>query len=203
MANSEGRIANSRRCARISRRGLSLPFLVWQACAVVVLLVGAAGCRTAMPATTQPAVPTDGNAALMQYIGEQSFVTAEMAYRAAYILAKGEVFAGDFGALSQTLVADRIVGASWNHAPADLVDRQTVGYMICRACGIQGGLNWRLTGLGRYAWRELQHKRIAGLGGEWALLSGGELQGILLRADEYLYRTGRVTTERADLGDEP
>lgn len=203
MANCELRRTNSLHLVGKPRHGSLPPRLIYCVLVVVLVLACVGGCRTAQPATTQPTVPADGNAALMQYIGEQPFVTAEVTYRAAYILAKGEVFAGDFEALTQALAADRIVGASWNHAPADLVDRQTVAYMICRACGIRGGLNWRLTGLGRYAWRELQHKRIAGPGGEWALLSGGELQGILLRADEYLYRTGRVTTGRADLGAEP
>ncbi|MBU0639728.1 MAG: hypothetical protein KKB50_12750 [Planctomycetes bacterium] len=168
------------------------------------LLLGA--CRAAMPhaPTTQPAVPTDGNAALMGYIGEQAYVTAEPAYRAIHILWRGDFFEGDFEALSAALREGGVIAPGWRHAADTFLDRAAVGYMVCRACSIKSGLNWRLTGLGRYAWRELQYRHIAGPHSELGLMSGGEFLGVLARAEDYSFRSaGPVAAEQAELGAQP
>ncbi len=150
-----------------------------------------AGCQAPHLAPSGP-VPQRGTAELVMYIGDQPFVTAEPAYRAIYALATGESYSGEFAELAERMRAERLVDARWQHAPDRCLDRGTVAFMVCRACRIRSGLNWILTGLGRYAWRELQYKGIAGEGSETALMSGGEFVGMLSRAEEYLERTGRA-----------
>jgi hypothetical protein len=163
-----------------------------------------AGCRASLPrTTTQPAVPTDSNAELVDYIGNQPYVTAEAAYRAVYILWRGEVFEGDYDALVGELEEGRLIASGWHHAPDDFVDRAAVGYLVARACDIRTGLNWQLLGLGRYAWRELIYHRIAHASSEYGLISGGEFLGVLARAEEYLHDVGRAPSEKARLGTEP
>ncbi len=167
----------------------------------VLALALLTGCQAAQRhATTQPAVPRSGNAELVSYIADQPFVTAETGYRAVHLLSKGTPFDGDFDALAGTLRADRLIGGHWRHAPDEYLDRGAVAFMVCRACRIRSGVNWTLTGLGRYAWRELQYKGIAGGGGEFGLMSGGEFVGLISRAEDYLRRTGKADVQRVELG---
>lgn len=166
--------------------------------AVMLGCLAVAGCRTMLPEPAQ-APPRDRNAELVMYISDQPYVTAEPAYRAVYVLAKGTLFAGEFSELAATLANERLIGKTWQHAPNEALDRGTVGHMICRACQIRTGLNWNLTGLGRYAWRELIYHGIAEGGSEYGLLSGGEFVGILLRAEEYRHKAGQ-DVDRAELG---
>jgi len=162
------------------------------------------GCRAAMPrATTQPEVPTDTNAELVEYISDQPYVTAEAAYRAVYILANGEIFEGDYDALEAEMIDARLVGAAWYYEPDQFIDRAAVGHLVARACDLHAGLNWQLTGLGRYGYRELIYRRIAHPAGEFGLISGGEFLGVLARADEYLHEVGRAPGKKAELGAEP
>ena len=96
----------------VARTGRSVSML---AAALCLLLTA---CQSMAPRTaTQPAVPTEGNGALMNYIADQPYVTVEPAYRAIYILWKGEVFEGDFQPLADQLTAAGIVQPTWNHAP--------------------------------------------------------------------------------------
>ena len=157
-----------------------------------------AGCQAPHMAPTSP-VPRAGTAELVLHIGDQPFVTAEPAYRAVYALAKGDSFSGDFAELTEKLRADGLIGKDWNYAADRCLDRGTVAFMVCRACKIQSGVNWMLTGLGRYAWRELQYKRIAGDGSEYGLMSGGEFVGLLSRAEDYLQHAGRGGAEPVKL----
>jgi hypothetical protein len=157
---------------------------------LTALLLVLSGCQTPHAAPSAP-VPTQGSAELVLYIGDQPFVTAEPAYRAIYALAEGESFAGDFAALNEKMRAMNLIGKDWGDAADRCLDRGTVAFMVCRACKIQSGVNWVLTGLGRYAWRELQFKGIAGEGSEYALMSGGEFVGLLSRAEDYLQRVSR------------
>jgi hypothetical protein len=176
-----------------------------------LLLLGAfsaslAGCQAAAPRTgaaTRPVVPTEGSAALTEYIAEQPFVTVEPAYRSIYALWKGADFTGDFAALVAALRDGRIIASQWDYPPDALTDRGSVGYMICRACNIRSGLNWQLTGLGRYAWRELNYLGIVSPASEYGYVSGGQFVGILARAEDYLARRGQTVGGRVELGSPP
>lgn len=195
-------LAYSTRDTRVAKAGAAG---VW-----AVLLVGialatlAGGCRATSPrAATQPAVPTHTNAELVEYISDMPFVTAEAAYRAVYILANGEIFQGDYDALTEQMKAAGLVRSNWTYRADEFVDRAAVGYLVARACDIRTGLNWRLTGLGRYAHRELVYRRIAHPSGELGLISGGEFLGVLARAEEHLHKIGRGPGEKAELGAAP
>jgi hypothetical protein len=167
-------------------------------------LVALCGCQTGgLHATSRPAVPRDGSARLIMYITDQPFVTAEPACRAVHALAKKEPFAGDYDALLETLRSAGWAPRNWSPAADQYLDRAAVAYMLCRACEVRTGLNWTLTGLGRYAWRELQYRGIAGAGGDAALMSGGEFVGTLLRAEDYLQRTGKAEVAPVELGSPP
>lgn len=160
-----------------------------------------AGCQVSGPRITTDPPPTDSSAELTLFIGDQVYVTAEAGYRAVYALWKGASFEGEFDALTSELSGGDIISPDWN-LPADAsLNRAAVGYMICRACDIRSGINWQITGQGRYAWRELLYRRIALSGGELGLVSGGEFLGILKRADDYLARRGAF--ERIELGSDP
>lgn len=180
-------------------RGTRLPLVL---AAVALALLPA--CRTTTPrAASQTVPPPRENALLIEYIGEQPFVTADSGYRAVYSFwKKGESYEGEFAALADALVAARIVSADWHHDADAALDRATVAYMICRAADLHG-VNWDLMGLGRYAWRELVFRGIAYPGSELRLVSGGEFLGILYRAEDHLHQLGRSDAQRIELGEEP
>ena len=165
-----------------------------------VLMLAVSGCQAPGRSTTAAEVPRDSNAELVAYIADQPFVTAEPAYRAVYVLWKGEPSSGDFDALADTLRAAGVVSKHWRHAPDQPLRRGTIAFMVCRACEIRGGINWALTGMGRYAWRELQHRGIAGPGSEYGWMSGGEFVGLLLRAEDHLRQPRGAPTATIELG---
>ena len=183
--------------------GLVAPCL--RAFLVVTLGLTLPACQVTSPhlATTQPAIPTDGNGALAEYIADQPFVTVEPAYRAVYILWKGEVFEGDFHALTEALAAGGIITQRWNYPADGQIDRASVGYMLCRAGNVRSGLNWQLTGLGRYAWRELNYLGIANPISEYGYVPGGQFIGMLARSEEYMLRRGQAGIEPVELGGAP
>lgn len=156
-----------------------------------ILLLGlAGGCQSAGPhAPPGFEVPRAANAELIAHLAEQPFVTAEGACRAAYLLAHDAPFAGEYPELVDTLRAEKIVRGPWKFLPLHYLTNGDIAALVCRACEIRTGLNWQLTGLGRYAWRELQYQGIVEGGSELRLMSGGEFVGILSRATDYLQRT--------------
>ncbi len=172
----------------------------------LLIVAFAAGCRvTLMRSGPQPAVPTDQNAELMEFIGDQPYVTAEPAYRAVYILWKGAdaMFRGSYEELQSELEEARIIDPLWKLPPDSPVDRATIGYMIARVCNIRTGLNWQLLGLGRYAYREVAYRGIAEPAGDLGLVSGGEFLGILLRAEQYMQTSAKGIGARPEIGPEP
>src|SRR5690606_4939674 len=113
-----------------------------------LILLALAGCQVGGPhATSQPALPQTGSAELILYIADQPFVTAEPACRAVYALAKGASFEGEYAALTTALRDERLIAPQWRLDADQYLDRATVAYMVCRACGIKSGVNWLLTGL--------------------------------------------------------
>jgi hypothetical protein len=170
--------------------------------AILCGLLAAGGCVTSQRAASLPAVPA-ANAELTEYIGDQAILTAESAYRATYCLKHGSAFDGDFAALTAALVSEGVADGNWGFSADTYLDRASAAVLICRAAEIRGGLLWPLTGLGRYAWRELQYRRIAGAGSELAPISGGEFLGLLAKAEEYRVRAGRALQTRTELGPQP
>lgn len=171
--------------------------------ALFTLLAGAclvaSGCVSMGRAVDQGAVPADNSASLVNFIANQPYVTAEPAYRAAYALHHGEEFDGDYAELRAAMLDADLVAERWQHQPDSYLNRGEIGYLICRAAGVRTGVNWMLTGLGRYAYRELQYKRIAGSAGEWQRMSGGEFVGVLSRAEQYMREHGQIDVSTIEL----
>lgn len=178
---------------RIVRRGTGCA-------ALAALVLGLAGCQAPGRVAAAPEVPRGSNAELVAFIADQPFVTAEPAYRAVYVLWKGEPFSGDFDALAETLRAGGVACKYCRPAADQPLRRGMIAFMVCRACEIHGGVNWALTGMGRYAWRELQHRGIAGPGSEYGWMSGGEFVGLLLRAEDHPRQIRGTTTATIELG---
>ncbi len=159
------------------------------------------GCQATLPTDRTPGPMPEGNAALIEYIAQLPYVTAEPGYRAVHILWKQSEFQGDFQALQQTLRAGEIIG-DWDHQPDSILMRGDVGYMLCRALEIKSGLNWVLTGLGRYAWRELNYLGIASPLSETGYVPGGQFLGFLSRAEDFRDNRRASLTQRAQIGSE-
>lgn len=188
---------------RMGNRKSMRAFVTCAIAGVAALAIFGGGCAP-VRATAMTPVPNNANAELMEYIGDQPFLTAEAGYRAAYVFWKGQPFDGDFAGVRGALVDGGIAAGSWSHDPADCLDRATAGYLICRACGINSGINWPLTGLGRYAWKELQYRQIAQPSGEMGLIGGGEFLGVLAKAEDYARRSGAADLgPKAELGAQP
>jgi hypothetical protein len=160
------------------------------------------GCRATLPAEMSPGPTPTGNVELTAHIAELPYVTADAGYRAAYALRHGESSEADFEELAAQLRQERIIG-DWDMPPNGLLDRSQVGYMIARAIDLKRGLNWQVTGLGRYAWRELSYLGIASASTDFGFVPGGEFLGILLRASDYQLQRRGSLTQRVDLGAPP
>jgi hypothetical protein len=168
----------------------------------VLLSSGLVGCQAHGPRATGPLdVPRDSSAELVTHIADEPYVTAEAGYRAIYALAHGEMYDGEFDELTEVLRGEYLIDRTWDYPPELYLQKGTIGYMVCRACGIRTGLNWVVTALGRYAWRELQYRMMVEGGGEYGLMSGGEFVGLLLRAEDLLRRADDADAAPVELGE--
>jgi len=162
--------------------------------AMVCLMVS--GCAVTAPrGRIDPASLAD--AEFLNYLADRSLVSTDEAYRAVLILADGQDGRASFEQRESELQGRDIARSAWALGPDQAVDKGAVAFMVMQACQIKGGLNTRLLGswgLGdrRYAFREL---RFAGLlpeqaGVDHELMTGGELVGLLHKADEYMEKAG-------------
>jgi ATP phosphoribosyltransferase regulatory subunit HisZ len=156
---------------------------------VCAVLLGAAGCQRPLADNADLAsLPRESSAELVAHIADQPFVSAEAAYRAAYALATGASHAGSYDEVVAENVAADVAPGHWSHEPGEALTRAEVAVLLCNAAGIRTGVNWNLTRLGRYAWRELMYHRIVAPGSEYNFMSGGEFVGALSRAGDYAAR---------------
>ena len=170
----------------------------------VLILAVASGCQTMGPHAPEGfEVPREGNAELVYHLAEQPFVTAEAACRASYLLVHDQPFEGEYAALVETLREEKLIRGMWEFPALHYLTNGDIATLICRACDIRSGLNWQLTGLGRYAWRELQYKQIVRGGSEFQLMSGGEFVGILNQAADYMARMQRRDAEPIEVPPPP
>lgn len=167
-----------------------------------IALLFATGCRLTIPADRLPGPTPAGNAELMNYIAELPYLTADPGYRAAYLLWQNEPYEGEFADLAATLEQNEIVD-DWEVGPNDALSRDKIGYMVCRALDIKRGINWSVTGWGRYAWRDLAYLGIASRVSEIGFLTGGEFLGMMSRASDYVANRYASQSQRVDLGPRP
>ena len=163
---------------------------------VVAALLAPTGCVTAR--TEPPAIDyntLDDLDFMHDYIAKQPLVTVDEACKAILILADGEDKAQNFDERRAKLAERGILRESWGLAGDDYIDKGTLAYMVAQVCQMTGGVNRMILGswgLGdrRYALRELRFRKVITSGVDYAFLTGGELMGILHRADEYMQNAG-------------
>ena len=134
-----------------------------------------------------------------EHLADQPLVTVSDAYRAVLILADGTEANRSFAERQARLTERGIIRSAWNLEADDYIDRGSVAFMIAKVAGVTGGINRVMLGswgLGdrRYALRELQYRGLIAGGTDYAYLSGGEMLGILHRADAHLAETGSHDT---------
>lgn len=119
-------------------------------------------------------------------LADKRYVTFEDGCRAITMLRTGEIPAGTFADIFEELEAAGIVKDKWVGDTAKILDKGRIAYMVCKTLGIKGGLTMHIFGVSeRYALRALVDKRIMVKGAHAKYVSGGELLGIIFRAEKY------------------
>jgi hypothetical protein len=168
----------------------------------------AAGCSMAprqMKPEVDPATLSDGS--FFYYLAELPVVTVDETYRAMLILADGEDSSRTFDERRDKLVQRGIVNPAWDMPGDYVIDRGSVAAMICKVCRIKGGVNMMLfgaAGLGdrRYAARELAYLEMLSEGPDYAPIRGGELIGVITKADAYMAEHKIYEADQLELGTE-
>jgi hypothetical protein len=172
----------------------------------LALLVGGCG----RPRKTQPSVDpaTLDDTAFQAYLADAPVVTVDEACRAMLILADGHDATKDWSQRSQELLRRGWIRSAWGLHPGDMVDRGTVAFMICKVCKVYGGVDQLILGswgLGdrRYAYRELVYRELMPPGTEFEVVTGGQLVGLMGKADSLMEKKHLYQTEKFDLGEKP
>lgn len=165
--------------------------------ALLVPLGLAPGCRVSLP---REPVPYEDNAELIVAIAEMPYVNADAACRAVYILVTGDVFPGEYDELLDAMRQRDLPVA--DIAPHEAPNRQEIAKLLAEVADVPAGVNYALTGLGRYALRDLQYHRVVRTPNDYGPVSGGEFLGMLARTEE-LIAARRKTGEKVELGQEP
>ncbi len=139
-----------------------------------------------------------------QYIrdlADMRCTTFEDGCRAIMMLEAGEIPEDTFVEIARELTEKGIIKEKWQTEPARLLDKGRIAYMVCKALGIKGGLTMRIFGVsGRYGLRALTDLKIMVKGADAKYVSGGELLGIVYRAQEY--RNKKAAKKEAEAGEE-
>jgi hypothetical protein len=154
----------------------------------------------AAPVAAPAAPPAAGSdAQFFSELGYKDTATAADAARAMTILvSEGRQGGGDFIADKQYLRDEGITSGWLEAATADKpLDKGHLAALVCRALKIKGGLWMRLFGpLPRCALRECIYLDLMVGGAEYEHVTGGELVGVIDRADRFrLKQAGHATPE--------
>ena len=148
--------------------------------AVVLLMM------SAVLATASPASADDE---FYRVLAAKPNATFEDAVRAFYELVSEQPPPADatFQTLAATLVERKVIRSDWTGDAQAKLTRGRVAYMICRACGIKGGITMRIFGLSeRYCFRECVYLGVWPGGNQRDLMTGGELMGVLKWTADYV-----------------
>ena len=151
-------------------------------------------------AAAEPATEVGTDAQFFAELGYKDVATAADTARALVILAsEGTEDKADFDQARAYLREKGILSGGWLDAAQadDPTDKGHLASLVCRALGIKGGLWMRLFGpVPRYALRECVYLELMTRGAEYAHVTGGELVGVVDRADRFrLARAGQETPE--------
>jgi hypothetical protein len=125
-------------------------------------------------------------------------MAADAARAMTIFVSEGRVGGGDFVADKQYLRDQGVLSAWLERAAADDPLRKgRLATLLCRALQIKGGLWMRLFGpVPRYALQECVYLDLMVGGAEYAHVTGGELVGVIDRADRFrLKRAGQEVPE--------
>ncbi len=137
----------------------------------------------ALVCSSLAAVPADNQ--YIRDLADMRCVTFEDGCRAIMMLRTGDIPEGTFADIFEELAAEGIVKQKWHSDTAKLLDKGRIAYLVCKTLGIKGGLTTRLFGMSeRYALRALVDKKIMVKGEPVKYVSGGELLGIIFRAQK-------------------
>ncbi|HUW56599.1 MAG TPA: hypothetical protein VMZ92_08180 [Planctomycetota bacterium] len=92
-----------------------------------------------------------------------------------------------FDEQAQALIDMKVIRKKWTRNPKAPLTRGRAAYMICRTCGIRGGITMTLLGTSeRYAFRECRYLEAWADGNQADRMTGGEVLGILKWAADYI-----------------
>jgi hypothetical protein len=159
------------------------------------LLSAVAVCALVVGATAaEPDAGAGSDAEFFAELGYKDVATAADTARAFVIFASEGAETGSGFDADREYLASRGITSKWL-AEADADTATTKGQLaslLCRALGIKGGLTMRVLGpVPRYALKECVYLELMVHGPEYKNVPGGELVGVIDRADRYRVRRDR------------
>jgi len=144
------------------------------------------------PAAPPAEVIPASDAEFFAELGYKAVATASDAARVMVILvSEGKELGGNFAACKAYLGEHGVLPDGWLDAAAAEapLTKGRLGTLICKALGIKGGLWMRLVGpVPRFALHECVYLELMVGGAEYAHVEGGELVGVIDRADRFRAR---------------
>jgi hypothetical protein len=171
-----------------------------------IIVANSTGCTRLRSEQADLAEQMDVGTFLHEHLPQQSMVTVSEAYRAMILLADGEETCDTFDAREQELVSRGFVRPEWGLQREACIDRGSIAFMLCRILRVSGGIAYNTIGaigIGdrRYAMREMEYLGLMEKAPPYRFISGGELVGLIARADEFMAATGVYEQEPADVAD--
>jgi hypothetical protein len=165
---------------------------------------------------TQPTTTQAGKSLNGELVDEMDFFdtmlqkdrcTIGEAVRAICLLVNGSDPGQTFDERYEFLLQRGIVRQAWNLKSSEWIDRGTLAYMLIKAGGIKGGVNFRLfgsRGFGdrRYAYREMIYYNLMESGCDYQYITGPELITATGNVDRFIQDRGTSSAGReTQLGD--
>lgn len=150
----------------------------------VMMLAAMAGCQQEMK-TTDVLVgenPPADSAALAWALSQKTWCTNNEAASLVLSLVDGKDEYGTFESRMEALQAKGLAQESWRLVGDEPVTKGTMGFMLCKALGLKGGVMMQVLPARRYAYREALAQGLMVRGSEFEPLTGPEAVGILQRA---------------------
>ncbi len=133
----------------------------------------------------------EGSAAYLDRISSMKTISENQAFHGILLLMNSEDPHGTFESRVKELLSRDIARRSWDFSADRPLRRGRMAYLVCRLCGIEGGVVMRLVGPNeRYCLRELKYKGIVRNSSPSGIVSGFEFAAVLARADTYMNEGG-------------
>ena len=153
--------------------------------AAVVALSGCASSQLTVAGENVTLPEGENSAAFLDRMSSQDTVTENDAMRGVLMLDGGDK-TGTFKQRVDLLIEKKLLHPKGNYDASRELSRGQLARMICRVCGLSGGIIMRLTGPSeRYCLRELQYRQMMTQGSASAKVSGMEFASVLTRAEIY------------------